>query len=235
MDTRRLLRNDTELAATTFVVIDFETTTPRGAPAEPIDVAAVAVRLAGHHWTETFRFSRLIRPPEHAPVTAFDTGQTGITPEMVAKADPAAAVLTELDAHVTDDGSYLLVAHNASTEAGLIYNYRHACPNLAHLDLLDTVRLARAVYPELTSHRLDALLAHTGIPQPTNRHRALPDVQVTRALFSRMLGQAESARIWSSLADVRAAGLRVARAKQEEQIATKSAQQDSLFEWETMP
>jgi DNA polymerase-3 subunit epsilon len=222
MDIRPRLRDDPELAATTFVVIDFETTTPTGARPEPIDVATVQLRLAGRDWTEQHRFSRLMRPPGHASITAFDTLQTGITAQMVANADPATQVLAELDHQIREDHSYLLVAHNAHTEAAIIHDYRQSCPKLAHLDLLDTVRIARALYPDLGSHKLDVLLHHLQIPIPADRHRAMPDVQVTAALFGRMLAHGDSTRTWATLADLRRTALIVAKANR--------PHQDSLFD-----
>ena len=52
---------------------------------------------------------------------------------------------------------------------------------------LDTVKLASVTYPELASHSLDALLLHLQIPVPAGRHHAMPDVEVTAALFIRIL------------------------------------------------
>lgn len=215
------LRTDPELAATTFIVIDFEATTPTGTRPEPIDVAAIHMRLSGLDWSYIHQFTELMRPPAHAPVTPFDTMQTGITAHMASAARPAATVLAALDRLMDPTQQYLLVAHNAHTEAGMINDYRDHCPQLAHTDLLDTVRLAKALFPELGSHRLDAMLAHFGIPQPADRHRAMPDVQVTAAMFAKLLAHADQQRIWSSMAQVRRAGLIVAKPNR--------PQQDSLF------
>jgi len=208
-----------EFAATTFVVIDFEATTPRGRRPEPIEVAAMAIRVTSPSGPalEVARFSELIRPPDHAPITAFDTGQTGITPEMVADRPDAREVLAELDAHLTAP-PYLLVAHNAPTEAGLLYDYRDACPTLAHIDLLDTVPLARAAYPELPSHRLDVLMQHLAIATRPDRHRALADVEITAQLFTTLV----RTTTFPTLSELRRVGLRRARANE--------PSQESLFD-----
>lgn len=226
LDWRPSLKKDPELAATTFAVIDFEATTPAGRRPEPIEVAVIQVRFNGGRWVEAGRFSKLMRPPPHAPVTPFDTAQTGITPQMTATAEPAAVVLAELDARLPGDQPCLLVAHHASTEAGMLHDYRDHCPQLAHTDLLDTVRLARVLYPHLHSHKLDTLLAHLGIPQPPGRHRALPDVQATVQVFCEMLAYADKSLTWASLRDLRRAGLVVAKANR--------PQQDGLFDPETL-
>jgi DNA polymerase-3 subunit epsilon len=217
VDIRPRLKHDPELAATTFVVIDFEATTPTGARPEPIDVAAIMMRLDGIAWTETGRFTELMRPPAHAPVTPFDTAQTGITAVMVADAEPAATVLARLDTLITTGGPYLLVAHNAATEAGILHDYRTACPTLARTNLLDSVKLARSVWPALPSHRLDALLAHLDIPQPVNRHQAMPDVEVTIAVFARILAEGDRTHRWATLGDIRRDGLLVAKANRPRQ------------------
>jgi DNA polymerase-3 subunit epsilon len=203
-------------AATTFVVIDFETTTPTGHRPEPIDVAVLSLRVQDAALVETARFDTLMCPPPHAPVTAFDTGQTGITAAMVAQASTAAEVFAHLDGRLTRP-PYLLVAHNAPTEAGILYDYRRHCPTLATLDVLDTVRLARHLYPELPNHKLDTLLTHLGIPIPSNRHRAMPDVEATADLFTRMIAQADRTRRWTALRDLRSAACYVAKAGQPEQ------------------
>ncbi len=180
------LINDPELAATSFVVLDFEGTTPAGYPPEPIEVAAVGLQFRDGTWQQTARFQALIRPPAHAPVTPADTAQTGITGAMVADRPAAGEVLGRLDARLANP-PYLLVAHNAPTEAGMIYRYRGACPTLARIDLLDTVRLARHVLPGLAfGYGLDALIGYFGIPRPANRHRAVPDVEATIAVFERL-------------------------------------------------
>jgi DNA polymerase III subunit epsilon len=183
------LLTDPELAATTFVVIDFEGTTPRGFSPEPIEVAAVGLRYQDGAWQRTAGFNALMKPPAHAPITPFDTDQTGISRAMVENEPPAGTVLARLDARLTKP-PYLLVAHNAPTEAGMIYLYRESCPTLSHTHLLDTVRLARLLLPDLDRHSLDALILHLGIPRPVDRHRAMPDVKITITLFDQLMALA---------------------------------------------
>jgi len=78
------LVDDPALSAMVFVVIDFEGDTPAGARPEPIEVAALFLEYGDDVWLQAGRYASLIRPPVHAPVTGFDTGQTGITAAMVA-------------------------------------------------------------------------------------------------------------------------------------------------------
>ena len=212
------LTDDDEFRATCFVVIDFEATTPTGRRPEPIDVAALALRLRAGHLTETSRFTALIRPPTHAPVTRFDTEQTGITPGMLAGQPDAATVLAGLDTRL-DTPPYLLVAHNAPTEAGILYDYRDHCSRLAATNFLDTVRLARVVYPDLPSHRLDVLIHHLGLTWPADRHRAMPDVEITAEVFRRVVEHGASTGRWHTLRQLRTDGGYPAKGGKPEQEA----------------
>jgi DNA polymerase-3 subunit epsilon len=168
------------------VVIDFEYTTPTGARPEPIEVAVQAVKIREGSLERIASWEALMRPPQHAEPTTFDTNQTGITLEMLADRPPAAEVLAELDRQFTA-GPYLLIAHNAPAEARILHTFREHCPHLARIDLLDTVRLAKNLYPDLPRHTLDELLAHLKIPTPRHRHRAMPDVQATVDVLAHLI------------------------------------------------
>ncbi|WP_329431253.1 3'-5' exonuclease (plasmid) [Streptosporangium sp. NBC_01495] len=185
------LTQDPAFLATTFVVIDFEATTPTGYPAQPIEVAALALRYEKSAWTVVGRSASLIRPPAFAPVTPAVTAQTGLTPEQVKQAPDPAEALGALDRRFTADKRYLLVAQHAATEANLIHNQRKHCPALARVDLLDTIPLAKHLVPGLANYKLDTLLAHFAITQPADRHRACADVEVTAQVFFRLISAAD--------------------------------------------
>jgi DNA polymerase III epsilon subunit-like protein len=82
-------------------------------------------------------------------------------------------------------GSSVLVAHNASFEASWIHqaSLRLTGAGFAN-DFLCTKTLAVSLL-ELRSYRLGALAELFGIPLE-NAHRAMPDVQATKALFDRL-------------------------------------------------
>ncbi|WP_327591372.1 3'-5' exonuclease (plasmid) [Nonomuraea sp. NBC_00507] len=194
------LTEDPAFAATTFVVIDFEATTPKGYPAQPIEVAALALRYESGAWAAGRQFSSLIQPPAFAPVTPAVTAQTGLTPEQVSQAPSPAEALGALDRRFAAGKQYLLVAQHAATEANIIYNQREHCPALARIDLLDTVPLARYLVPGLHNYQLDTLLAHFSIKQPADRHRAYADVEVTAQVFIRLVSAADGNPELSDLA-----------------------------------
>ena len=197
------------------VVIDFEYTTPTGRPYVPIEVAVQALWVHEGTLQRTAGWESLIRPDDLRDVTQFDIDQTGITPAMLVEQPLAAEVMAELDRRFTA-GPYVLVAHHAPAEAGLLYALREHCPNLARIDLIDTVRLARARYPSLPGgHGLDNLTRHLQIPIPPNRHRAMADVQLTTALFCRMVTDSD----WTDLRRLRDLAGYAAEAAKPEQAA----------------
>ncbi|ATM24606.1 exonuclease (plasmid) [Streptomyces alboflavus] len=208
------LTHDPAFQATTFVVIDFETTTPTGHPAQPIEVAALALRCTDGQWVEAGRSTSLIRPPGFAPVTPADTAQTGLTAHELEQAPTPAEALSALDRRFTADRPYLLVAQHATTEANVIHHQRAHCPALARIDLLDTIPLAKHLVPGLLNYRLDTLLAHFGIPQPPDRHRAPADVDVTAQLFLRLIAAAKDSPQLSDLAALVKLAGRTARCNQ---------------------
>jgi DNA polymerase III epsilon subunit-like protein len=212
------LAEDPQFQSVTFHIIDFETTTPRGFRPEPIEVAVISLSARTGQLTETARHTALMKPPPHAPVTRFDSDQTGITPEMTDGQPPAAEVLAKLDAELQPQQPAVLVAHSAPVEGSLLYDYREHCPGLARTHLLDTVRLARTVYPGLPSYGLDALMAALDIPRPADRHRALADTEVTAVLFRRLLADAAGKGLWASLRDLRKSGGYDARAAAPSQL-----------------
>src|SRR5260370_32174055 len=166
------LMHDPEHRATTFIVIDFEATTPKGYRPEPIEVAALAVRDHGDGLAQVGAFTEVIQPPAHAPITSRDTAENGLRPADVASARPAGPVLADLDAWLTAP-PYLLVAHNAHVEAGLIYDYREHCPALAAIPLIDTLKLAKAAMPGFLSYGPHRPLVHLSMPRPPRQHRAM--------------------------------------------------------------
>jgi DNA polymerase-3 subunit epsilon len=201
------LTEDPAFLATTFVVVDFETTTPTGHPAQPVEVAALALRYRHGAWERAGAFTSLIKPPAFAPVTPAHTAQTGITAEQVAQAPTPAEALGALDRRFTAGTPYLLVAHHAATEAGIIFNQREHCPALARVDFIDTVTLARQIIADLPNHKLDMLLAHFSIKHPADRHRAYADVEVTAQVLFRLISAADDTPQFSGLtALVKAAG-----------------------------
>ena len=194
--------DDPAFLATTYVVVDFESLTPAGRPPVPVEVAAIAGKFSpAGDWTETGRFQSLMRPPDDVPVTSFDQAQTGLTARYLAGQPPAAEAMAALDARLARP-PYRLVAHSAHTEATLIAGQRQHCPALAAASLLCTVRLSRQAFPELGNHRLGTVARFLGIPIPPDRHRAMPDAELTVRVLRRALAAGCQRQLWSTLHDL---------------------------------
>lgn len=169
----------------TFVVIDFETVTPKGRPPEPIEVAALRV-TPSLQIDPDFVYSEFIALPNDVQLTSFDTAQTGIRSTDLQWAQPVEEVLGRLDRSLGLN-SCVLVAQNARYESAILAQFSDACPRLSAMPFVDTIALAKYIRPDLLNHKLDTLAASFAVPIPTNRHRALPDVRVTLDVFLKML------------------------------------------------
>jgi DNA polymerase-3 subunit epsilon len=173
------------LFATTFVVVDLETT--GGAPHGRgiTEIGAVKVR-GGEPLGE---FATLVNPGERIP--PFVTVLTGITESMVAPAPPIEIVLPSFLEFAT---GAVWVAHNAPFDTGFL---KAACAMFGYPWpkplVLDTAALARRalVADEVPNHRL-ATLAHYFKAARRPCHRALDDaratVDVLHALIARLGG-----------------------------------------------
>ncbi|GLU46083.1 DNA polymerase III subunit epsilon [Nocardiopsis ansamitocini] len=177
----------TPLSATTFVVVDLETTGSR--PDRGAGITEIgAVKVCGGEVLA--EFETLVDPGE--PVPPFITLLTGISQAMVDSAPPVAAVLPDFLSFVGPDPTIVLVAHNAPFDIGFL---KSACA--AHdvdwpgYPVLDTLPLARRLVSrnEITNHKLATLAGFFGAAdQPT--HRALADARATagvlHGLFERL-------------------------------------------------
>ncbi|WP_233570743.1 DEDD exonuclease domain-containing protein [Nocardiopsis sp. Huas11] len=165
----------TPLAATTFVVLDLETTGTSATNARITEVGAVKVR-GGEVLDE---LSTLVDPGVLIPASI--TLLTGITQSMVATAPPIEDVLPKVLAFLDADPDTALVAHNAPFDTGFL---KAACERQGlewpGYPVVDTLRLARALLPrgEVRNHKLGTLAAFYGAPTTPN-HRALDDARAT--------------------------------------------------------
>jgi DNA polymerase III epsilon subunit-like protein len=110
-------------------------------------------------------------------------------------ADIEAQVTTALSGRV-------LVAHNATVEHGVL---RAHLPGWEPTLVLDTLRLARHVWPGLASYGLDHLTQHLALTNDDidgQRHRATYDAQLTWRLLNAAL--TASGTTWNNLVDTAA-------------------------------
>lgn len=166
-----------------WVVIDLETNGLSASHGGEV-IETGAVRLDPGRPAETFHaLSRPVRPIPAAAVRVH-----GITNEAVAGCEHFFAVLPRLLEFV---GDRILVAHNAPfdrsfLDAALASTGRESLAN----PFVDTLRLSRALCPELDGHDLESLCVHHRIAR-AERHRALPDALATAELLGLLLPAAE--------------------------------------------
>ena len=148
--------------------VDVETTGCAPGRHRIIDVAVIGAR-AGE---VEFEWQSLVNPGGR--VSAGITALTGIDNDMLVDAPPFEAIASRLREQLA---GRVFVAHNVRFDYGFIrrefalagHDWR--APNLC------TVRLSRALYPEMTHHNLDAVIERHSI-RIENRHRAMPDARV---------------------------------------------------------
>ena len=167
-----------DIADTSFVVVDTETTGTSARNNRIIEIAAVKV-VGGEVVDE---FSQLIHPGQLIP--SYITRLTQITNGMVYGMPNADEVLPLFTDFL---GSGILVAHNLSFDMGFINAEldRAGLPPIDNTSLC-TLRLARRLLKGLRSKGLSALAAFYGI-KVVGRHRALGDARATAHVLTRFL------------------------------------------------
>ena len=165
-----------------FVVFDIETTGLSNEKNNITEIGAVKVE----NGKITDKWSTFVNPGEKIPQNIVEL--TGITDEMVADAPKIEEVLPEFFNFCKD---CVLVAHNANFDVGFIkvMAKRHNLP--FENTYLDTLQLARSLYPDLANHKLDTLATHLSVLLE-NHHRAVDDAKATADIFVKMLDELRS-------------------------------------------
>lgn len=166
----------------TYVVFDVETTGLSTAYDTIIELAAV--RIQGGHVVDKYES---FANPHHA-LSATTIELTGITDDMVRNAPEVEQVIKEFHAFI---GDAIVVAHNASFDMGFLYTgYRKfGLEGVVH-PVIDTLELARLLYPTMKNHRLNTLCKKFGI-ELTQHHRAIYDTEATGYLLLHLLKEAD--------------------------------------------
>lgn len=167
-----------------YVIIDLETTGHSPSTNDKIiEVGIVVVEndeIIGEYAT-------FLNPDKSIP--SFISNLTGITDEDVKDAPSFSEKADEIVEHF--DNSYL-IAHNVPFDLGflnaeLIKNNKKPLKN----PVIDTVELARILFPQAPSYKLSQLAEYTDI-QHIDPHRALSDAYVTASLFLKLKQKLES-------------------------------------------
>jgi DNA polymerase III epsilon subunit family exonuclease len=165
-----------------YAVVDVETTGMRARGGDRVTEMAV-VHVDGDR--STVAFESLVNPGR--PIPPFITRLTGIGDETVADAprfeEVADRVLAALSGRI-------FVAHNARFDLSFVRaELERAGDAPFRPPVLDTVRLARVLVPELTRRNLDTVIHWFGI-STDRRHRAAGDALATAEVLRRLLDRA---------------------------------------------
>lgn len=156
-----------------FVVFDIETTGFNKNDDSIIEIGAVKVEGG----EITGEYSTFVDPKRSIPTKI--TELTGIKDEDVSGAPLIKEALIEFLDFV---GDAILVAHNASFDVGFIKNKAGKIDVDINHTVLDTLELARALFPQLSRHRLNNIAKHLGVSLE-NHHRAVDDAMATAEIF----------------------------------------------------
>lgn len=156
-----------------YVAFDLETSGLNCETDEIIEIGALKVKEG----KVAERFNQLIRPK--VPVTPQITAITGITNEMLEKAQPVEKVIPEFILFCRDE---IMLGHNVMFDYKFtkVYAKRYGLP--FEKKGIDTLKIARKVLPDLESKSLGALCEHYEIVNQA-AHRAYHDALATAKIY----------------------------------------------------
>ena len=162
-----------------YVCFDLETT-GFGKTAEIIEIGAIKVRGG----TTVDKFSELVKPTNR--ISGVVTALTGISQNDVADARNISEVLPDFLEFIGND---ILVGHNiAAFDMKFLYrDFEKYMGLILPNDFVDTLRLAKNVFPDWKHRRLGDLANYYGI-STAGAHRALTDCKMNQKVFE-LLGK----------------------------------------------
>ena len=173
------------LEDSTYCVFDLETT---GTSFRTDSITEVGImKVKNGEVIDTFE--SFVNPERHIPEKVQEI--THITDDMVKDAPTIDEILPKI---MDFFGDSILVAHNANFDTSFI---RYACEqrNLSFDNTyLDTLALAKVLYPDFTKYKLGIIAEKLGI-KVENAHRALDDVNTTVQVFNKMCEELRDKKI----------------------------------------
>lgn len=164
-----------------FVVFDLETTGFSPTRNRIIEIGAVKVEQG----KITDRFSTFVNP--EVPIPLRITEVTSIEDSMVADAPKIETVLPEF---LDFCRGCVLVAHNADFDYSFICKKGQEQGLNTDFTVVDTVGIARVLFPHLAKYTLDNVAKVLKIAL-VNHHRAVEDAEATAEIFEKMLRMLE--------------------------------------------
>ena len=182
-DTEKTDIAQTPIRAAVFVAFDVETT--GFSPTGDRIVEIAAVKFKGARTIDSKAW--LVHPGMEIPARA--QAVHGISNDMVEGKPAYAGIHAEFVEFI---GDAVLLAHNASFDVNFVREeMKRAGFELPSNITLDTLALSRRWFPELASHRLEAVATHLGVGGE-DYHRALDDARYLMEIFKHGLRKQRS-------------------------------------------
>jgi DNA polymerase-3 subunit epsilon len=178
-----------ETAGATAIALDFETASPSRGSICSIGLAWIRDGQVSHV------AHRLIRPHDMQFAPGY-IAIHGIYPYHVEHEPEFPAIWDELLPHL--EATPLLLAHNAPFDIGVLRealtHYGQPWPSLSYLC---TVKIARAVWPQLENHKLNTVAAHIGFA--LRHHAADSDAAACASIAIRATAESEAPSMTDAL------------------------------------
>ncbi len=180
-----VMQADTRDSKQSIVVLDFETTGLNTQKDRMIEIGAVKLEngeIKGSYAT-------LVNPGY--ALNPVITEITGITDAMLQGQPSPSEATAQLLEFIGDS---VVAAHNASFDNGILQAELARMGKTLQTPVLDTLALARCLYPEMKSYRLKALCKHLSVSL-VNAHRAVHDANATAQCLSIMLNTLQDKQV----------------------------------------
>ena len=162
---------------TTYCVLDLETT---GLSAKTEKITEIGI-MKIQNGEVVDEFCEFVNPEKPIPKRVQEV--TNITDEMVANSPTIDVLFPKVLDFIKDS---VLVAHNASFDIGFLKNVAKNLGYKFDYTYVDTLPIARKLYPELKKHKLGKIAEHLKIKVEV-AHRALDDVDTTVKILKEMM------------------------------------------------
>ena len=179
---------DQPLTEATYVVFDVETTGLSSVYDTIIEIAGVKIK----NGEIIDKYENFANP--HKPLPEKIIEITKITDDMLVDAPEVDDVLKEFHEWVGDS---ILVAHNATFDIGFLNaGFEKIGIEKVTNPVIDTLELARFLFPELGNHRLNTLCKHLNV-ELVQHHRAIYDAEATAYLFWKLIERLNEEEIFN--------------------------------------
>mgnify|MGYP000095721110 CR=1 FL=1 len=169
--------------ANSLVVLDFETTglSPNNGD-RAIEIGAVRIE----NGKVTDKFQSLMTPGFR--INSFIEQYTGISNQMLAKAESCEEVMARFADFIGDDN---LLAHNASFDKKFLDAELNGISRTYSGQFICSLLVSRRINIAAPNHKLGTLINYKNIPSNGAFHRALYDAEMTAKLWLTMLEDLE--------------------------------------------